>query len=66
MAKTVEDKVEGLFKAIQDLVQIEAARAVHPLSDHEECPSLLWSDDFDDEALKAAEMHLKIQLSEIV
>lgn len=66
MAKTVEDKVEGLFKAIQNLVQIEAARAVNPLSEHEEHPSLLWSDDFDDEALKAAEMHLKIQLSEIV
>jgi len=64
--RSVEDKVESLFQAIQNLVQIEAARAVYPLSDHEECPSLVWHDDFDDEALSRAQNVLKRQLVDIV
>jgi len=62
--RSVEDKVESLFQAIQNLVQIEAARAVHPPVDSD----LPYFDveDIDDEALEKAERALKYQLSEIV
>lgn len=63
--RTVEDKVEGLFEAIQNLVQIEVARAVHPHADFKDL-AYCEVEDIDDEALERAEHALKYQLSEIV
>jgi len=63
--RAVEEKVEGLFAAIQNLVQIEVARAVYPQADFMELP-YFDVDDIDDDALARAELALKHKLLEIV
>lgn len=63
--RTVEDKVEGLFEAIQNLVQIEVARAVHPHVDFKDL-AYCEVEDIDDDALARAELALKRQLVDIV
>lgn len=63
--RTVEDKVEGLFEAIQNLVQIEVARAVHPHADFDDL-AYCEVEDIDDDALARAEQALKRQLVDIV
>ena len=59
--RSVEDKVESLFLAIQELVQIEAARAVWGADRFEDLP-YFDVEDIDDESLEKAELNLKRQL----
>lgn len=61
----VEEKVEGLFEAIQNLVQIEVARAVHPHADFDDL-AYFEVEDINDDALARAELALKHKLLDII
>lgn len=63
--QAVEERVEGLFQAIQNLVQIEVARAIHPHADFDDL-AYFEVEDIDDDALARAELALKHKLLEIV
>ena len=63
--RAVEEKVEGLFQAIQNLVQIEVARAIHPHADFDDL-AYFEVEDIDDDALARAELVLKHKLLDIV